>query len=197
MSFVFYLFLISEMFWYFFCLATVKAVEHRGGDQSSSCIPGSQQDLQTQAGQISKPYSEGELNAQLSGAQKGSGLHLFLFLMCSFFQFAANVHLLCAKLQVHITQCTAHDQLYAANFNWDVLSGHTSNIHARFHLYSTNGHPPQERYDHEEKGRLSCVATFKTFLDTLLWSLYCVVSFEFVFVVFMDFRFVLWSCDVG
>lgn len=72
------------MFWYFFCLATVKAVEHRGGDQSSSCIPGSQQDLQTQAGQVSKPHSEGELNAQFSGAQKGSGLHLF-YSSCALF----------------------------------------------------------------------------------------------------------------
>lgn len=78
------------------------------------------------------------------------------------FRFAANVHLLCAKLQVHLTQRTAHDQLYAANLNRDVLSGHASNIHARLHLYSTNGHPPQERYDHEEKGRLPCVATFKS-----------------------------------
>lgn len=37
----------------------------------------------------------------------------------------------------------------------------------------------------------------KKVVCVMLWSLYCVVSFEFVFVVFMDFRFVLWSCDVG
>lgn len=61
-------------------------MEHRGGDKSGSCIPGSQQDLQTQAGHISKPYSESEINTQVNGAQKGSGLHfLFLFLMCSIF----------------------------------------------------------------------------------------------------------------
>lgn len=73
------------MFWYFLRLATVKAVEHRGGDESSSCVSGSQQDLQTQAGQVSKPYSEGELNAQLSGAQKRLRSALVLFLMGSFF----------------------------------------------------------------------------------------------------------------
>lgn len=75
------------------------------------------------------------------------------------FQFAANVHLLCAKLQIYVAQRAAHDQLYAANSNRDVRSGHTSYIHARFHLYSTNGHPPEECYDYEEKGAFSCVAT--------------------------------------
>lgn len=65
---------------------------------------------------------------------------------------AANVHFLCTKLQVHISQCIAHDQLYAANSNRDVLSGHTSNIQASLHLHPTDGHPPQERHDHEEKG---------------------------------------------
>lgn len=71
---------------------------------------------------------------------------------CFSFFMAANVHFLCTKLQVHISQCIAHDQLYAADSNRDVLSGHTSNIQASLHLHSTDGHPPQERHDHEEKG---------------------------------------------
>lgn len=58
-------------------------MEHRGGDESSSCIPGSQQDLQTQAGQVSKPYSEGKCTVQRSTERLRSAL--VLFLMCSFF----------------------------------------------------------------------------------------------------------------
>ncbi len=41
-----------------------EAVEHRGGDKSGSGLLGPQQNLQTQAGNISKPYSQGELNVE-------------------------------------------------------------------------------------------------------------------------------------
>lgn len=36
-----------------FLVATVEAVEHRGGDESGSRLPGPQQNLQTQAGNVS------------------------------------------------------------------------------------------------------------------------------------------------
>ena len=35
------------------CVATAETVEHRGGDKSGSCLPGPQQNLQTQAGNLS------------------------------------------------------------------------------------------------------------------------------------------------
>lgn len=72
--------------------------------------------------------------------------------MVFFFVLAANVHFLCTKLQVHFSQRAAHDQLYAANSDRDVLPWHASHIQASLHLHPTDGHPPQERYDHEEEG---------------------------------------------
>ena len=148
-----------------FFLATVEAVEHRGGDEPGSFVPGPQQNLQTQAGNISWPYTQGEL------LKKSLFFLLLLFephhwclkphkfqpLTCPVsmvfsFLLAANVHFLCPKLQVHFSQRAAHDQLYAANSDRDVLPWHTSHIQASLHLHPTDGHPPQERYDHEEEG---------------------------------------------
>lgn len=64
----------------------------------------------------------------------------------------ANVHLLRPKLQVHVAQRAAHDQLHAANPDGDVLTRHASYVQARLHLHPTDGHPSQECHDHEEKG---------------------------------------------
>lgn len=69
-----------------------------------------------------------------------------------FFLSTANVHLLRTKLQVHISQCAAHDQLHAANSDRDVRPGLSGHLSARLHLHPTAGHPPQERHDHEEQG---------------------------------------------
>lgn len=89
-------------------------------------------------------------------------IHILIFKLmghCSYlltilFLSAANVHFLRAKLQVHISQRAAHDQLHAENPNGDVRPGHTGLLSARLHLHPTAGHPPQKRHDHEEEGWL-------------------------------------------
>lgn len=87
------------------------------------------------------------------------------FVVFFFLPTAANVHFLCSKLQVHVTQRAAHDQLYAANSNRDVFPGHTIHIQARLHLHPTDGHPPQERPDHEEKGWFGTVCVLREVLN--------------------------------
>jgi len=69
-----------------------------------------------------------------------------------FFLFAANVHVLCTKLQVHISQRASHDQLHAENSYRNVCPGHTGQLSACLHLHPTAGYSPQKRHDHEEEG---------------------------------------------
>lgn len=137
------------LLFYILCLATTKTLEHRRGNESSSVFFGPQQNLQTQTGRISQSNFKGKWRHALNNGMVN--FKLCSYLMLGFF-FAANVHFLCAKLQVHFSQCASHDQLHAENFGRDVLVRYTGLLSACLYLHSTAGHSPQKCHDHEEKG---------------------------------------------